>query len=166
MYFSEEEKINKDLWKVSINSTSVSHMVKSGKGDLHCFTTNDRPIVFSCFFFDEFKNICKGTKSVILILNNRLIPHLDLSEETNLEHYYEMYLRYVDFLYGSFTTNHHEKLLSVLSYDEFCLHPIYFFILPKIKETGHYDIKLKIVFEKQNNKIEDIFYMYNYINSS
>lgn len=154
----------KHAWKTNSNSNSVKTMVNIGKGDLTCFSTTDRPLNFVVFFFDANKQICQGVKSIMLMLNNKLIPHLDLTEETDLEHYYEMYLRHVEYVDGCYAVNHHEKNMNVWSYDEFCKHPIYFFILPVIKETGHYDVKLKLVFEKNNNKIEDIFYMYNYLN--
>lgn len=153
------------LWKNLSNVDSIEHIVNAKKGDIDCFSTVNRPMNFICFFKDEYNNITNEAASVRLLLNNEMIPKVDMDDETELDHYYELYLRYIDYTYGEVSTEKHEKIMTVLSYQQFKSAPIYYFILPNIKEVGHYSVKLKLKFNQLNTKLKtkSVFYMINYI---
>lgn len=158
------QPIVKKLWKSYGNYMSISPYVTAGKGDIPASHTNERPINYIAYFMDKDKQICKGLKSIKLMINSQTYPSIDVDEEEELEHYYEMYLRHVDYIHGEYALDNHKKNQCVWSYEEFKKHPIYFFILPKIKPCDIYSVKFKCVFEKgSDNKIEEVFYMFNYV---
>lgn len=157
------QPISNIVWKNESNTNNISHMVAAGKGDIECVNRTERPMNFACFFKDENDNIISGAESVRLMVNSEIIPKMDMEEESDLEHYYELYLRYIDYVYGQTSTEKHEKVMTVLSFEEYKKSPVYYFILPKIKETGFYSLKLKLKFSQLNNRIKSIFYMYNYL---
>lgn len=147
------------------NCQSIESIVKARRGDIDCLLTTDRPLSFICMFKNHMNEIQSGIKSVRLMINNELIPSIDSDEETSLEHYYEMYLRYIDYTYGC-SVHKHEKNMNVMNFSEFSENPIFFFILPKIREVSQYSIKLKISFvggTETNSLISQIYYRSNFL---
>lgn len=153
------------VWQSNSNCQSIDALVKAGRGDIDCILSSDRPLSFVCMFKDNMNEIKSGIKSVRLMINNELIPSMDSDEECALEHYYEMYLRYIE--YGDDDNVYkHKKNMNVMDLYQFKRNPIFFFILPKLREVGQYSIKVKVVFESGLNKIHtisQIYYRSNFI---
>lgn len=154
--------LHKTIWKNESYECKIKHIVDMTRGDINCFSGCERPMNLICFFLDANKNITNDIQSVKLMLNNEIIPQVDMDAETDMDHYYELYLRYVDYTYGEISTEKHEKVMTVLSFSEYKQNPIFYFILPKIKEDGHYNIKLKLKFNSLNRKTEELFAVFNH----
>lgn len=165
-YYLSFEEVSKDMSKEKYNTfnnvTNISHLINSSKVDIDCISTTDRPLSFVAFFKDSNNSIVDGVESIRLMINNDTIPTIDSDEETGLEHYYELYLRHLDYTYGNVSLEKYEKVTNILSFEEYCKSPVFYFILPNIKEAGHYSMKLKIKFKK-HSKCNEIFYMFNYL---
>lgn len=149
--------------KVFMNKTDVSYALRAGKADITVSSNCDKPISFVGYFTDGFNKIVKGCTSFQLMINNNLYPIHDMQNETSAEHLYEMYLRYIDYHEGYDLLESHQKPLNVLSFSDFSKEPKFFFILPKLSSKNDiYDIKVKLIFDKQNNLIQDLNYLFFY----
>lgn len=107
--------------------------------------------------------------SIKLIVNDQSFPTYDINEEYNLSHYYQMYCRYLEFIYhtplksqgnnvfGDFhlSNNYH-------TFEEFIEHPIYCFILPQLKDDTSYEIYVDLRFYSKNRETNKITYLYNF----
>lgn len=161
---NSESSVSKGIvWMNNSNEQNIEHIARASKGDIDCFQMVERPMFFCCALKDSFGNILDACKSVRLVINNEVYPKIDSDAENELDHYYEMYLRYIDYAYGVYSTEKHEKPMNVLSFEEYEKSPVFYFILPKLNEVGHYSVKLKLVLHK-NNKVSSVYHRVNYVN--
>lgn len=125
-------------------------------------------VLFMCKNKDN--NIVKNELSSIkLIINDKSFPTYDINEKLNLCHYYQMYCRYLDFIYHTPLKSQGNNVFgdfhlsnNYYTFEEFIDHPIYCFILPQLEDDSSYEIYVDLKFYSKIRETIKITYLYNF----
>lgn len=130
----------------------------------------NKPICVLFMCKNKNNNIVKNElASIKLIINDKSYPTYDINEKINLCHYYQMYCRYLEFIYhtplktqGNNVFGDFHLSNNYYTYEEFIEHPIYCFILPQLEDDNSYEIYVDLKFYSKTRETTKITFLYNF----